>query len=62
MVYLTIPQHILVFKKKESHNNEELTVHFEKTTAETFERIIIKIYIKRTTGVDSIPSKMVKKT
>ena len=38
-----------------------MTVQFEKTTAETFEKIINKIYIKRATGVDSIPSKMVLK-
>ena len=47
--------------KIKSHNNDELTVQFEKTTAETFEKIINKIYIKRATGVDNIPSKMVLK-
>ena len=61
-MYLTLnpSTHPSILKIK-SHNNDDLTVQFEKTTAETFEKIINKIYIKRATGVDSIPSKMVLK-
>ena len=48
--------------KIKSHNNKELTFQFEKTSAGSLEKIINKINIKKATGVDGIPSKIVKKT
>ena len=42
------------------HSNPDINFEFQKTTTEKIEKIVNKINIKKATGCDGIPAKIVK--